>query len=232
MDTVKLSIIIPAFNEGRYINELLWRIMAVKLYGVEKEIIVVDDGSTDDTSLKARAVEDVKVFTYKDPNHGKGNAIKTGVKEATGDIILIQDADLEYDPKDYPKLIQPIINKTAMVVYGSRVLGCGGTKPEKSYWGAYLAGVFLTAVTNILYGSNLTDMNTCYKTFKAEILKKEIRLEATGFGFDQEVTAKVLKKGYKIYEVPINYNPRTFEEGKKVNWKTGLLALLTLLKWR
>lgn len=233
---MKLSVLIPAFNESQSITAILNKVKDVNLgqYGIEKEIIVIDDGSTDDTTEKAKSVPDVKVISYKDPNHGKANAVKTGIKNATGDIIIIQDADLEYNPQEYYSLIKPIIDGKTSVVYGSRALGQKGLikKHERAHWAAYFGGVLTTVVANILYGSRLTDMNTCYKVFKADILKKEIQLKATEFDFDQEVTAKVLKKGYNILEVPISYSPRTWAEGKKVNWKTGLLALWTLVKYR
>jgi glycosyltransferase involved in cell wall biosynthesis len=233
---MKLSVLIPAFNESASITEILNRVKAVDLrpMGVEAEIIVIDDGSTDDTVEKARSVPGINVISYLDPNHGKANAIKTGIQKATGDIIIIQDADLEYDPSEYRKLIEPLLKNKAAVVYGSRALGQSGLikKHKRAHWAAYAGGLLTTWVTNLLYGSRLTDMNTCYKVFKASILKNEILLKATEFDFDQEVTAKVLKKGYKILEIPISYKPRTWEEGKKVNWKTGLLALWTLVKYR
>jgi len=232
----KLSVLVPAYNESKSITEILNKVKAADLshLGVETEIIVIDDGSTDDTVLKARSVSGVTVIAYQDPNHGKANALKTGIQKATGDIIIIQDADLEYDPQEYAALIQPILEKKTTVVYGSRPLGQKGAikKHPRAHWTAYAGGLLTTWTTNLLYGSRLTDMNTCYKVFKADILKKEIKLNATEFDFDQEVTAKTLKRGHKILEVPISYNPRTWDEGKKVNWKTGLLALWTLIKYR
>jgi len=233
---MKLSVLIPAFNESQSITAILKKVKNVNLkkYGIEKEIIVIDDGSTDDTPQKAKKVKGVKVISYVDPNHGKANAIKTGIKNSSGDIIIIQDADLEYNPEEYYPLIRPIIEGRSSVVYGSRALNQKGLikKHERAHWTAYLGGLLTTKLTNLLYGSRLTDMNTCYKVLKAGILKNEITLDATGFDFDQELTAKILKKGYKITEVPISYRPRRWEEGKKVNWKTGLLAVWTLLKYR
>lgn len=232
-----LSVIIPVYNEERYVGELLRRVLAVNLeqYGIIKEVIVVDDGSTDNTVEeinKFRDREEIKIFAYSDPNHGKGNAIITGLKHSTGKVIMIQDADLEYNPEEYYKVVSPIFNGNADVVYGSRVMGNKFRKHKNAYLGAYLGGILLTKLTNLLYGSHLTDINTCYKAFKASVIK-EVDLESSGFGFDQEVTARLLRKGYVIEEVPIiSYQPRSYAEGKKVNLHTGLNGIYVLIKWR
>lgn len=238
---MKLSVIVPAYNEQNTIKELLEQVKAVNLnsLGVKKEIIVIDDGSKDNTRDIVMKIKGVKLVCHK-KNSGKGAAIRTGIKYATGEIIIIQDADLEYDPNDYSKLIKPIIEGKAKVVYGSRHStrlqkeknkNFARGKHEKAYTMAYFGGRVITWFTNLLYNSNLTDEATCYKVFDAEVLKG-INLRCKGFEFCPEVTAKVRKKGYKILELPITYHPRSFEEGKKINWKDGVEAIWTLIKYR
>lgn len=230
---MKLSIIIPVFNEEKTISEILRKVLAVKLPSLEKEIIVIDDGSNDDTLSKIRNARGIKKI-FHEKNLGKGAAIRSGFKAATGDIILIQDADLEYDPSYYPILLKPIFKKSAKVVYGSRLINY----PLK-FWGKdktvlpthLIANRFLTGLTNLLYGSNLTDMETCYKIFQRVCLNGII-LESNGFEFEPEITAKLLKKGYKIFEVAINVKPRTYEEGKKINFWDGVKAIWTILKYK
>jgi glycosyltransferase involved in cell wall biosynthesis len=226
---VKLSIIIPVYNERDTILEILRRVLEAPALGLTKEIIIVDDGSTDSTRDILRALdpdERIKVF-YHAQNRGKGAAIRTGLSHATGDIILIQDADLEYDPRDYPALLQPIVERRAAVVYGSRFLG-----PRKAMFFWHMLGnKFLTLITNILYDSILSDMETGYKAFRVDVIKN-IPLRARRFEFEPEITAKVLKRGYRIYEVPISYTGREYHEGKKITWRDGFSALWTLLKYR
>ncbi|HEY64099.1 MAG TPA: glycosyltransferase family 2 protein [Caldilineae bacterium] len=242
---LKLSILIPVYNERATIREILARVRAVPLeidgdvaivlrrpgpVVLEKEIIVVDDGSTDGTReilKEEEKVGDLRVF-YHERNQGKGAAIRTAIQHATGDILLIQDADLEYDPRDYPILLKPIIEGRAEVVYGSRFLG--GPRKAMLFW-HMVANKILTLVTNILYDSILSDMETCYKVFRADVIRG-IPLRARRFEFEPEVTAKVLKRGYRIYEVPISYTGREYAEGKKIGFKDGIIALWTLLKYR
>lgn len=223
---MKLSVIVPVYNERETVREILERVRAV---GVEKEIIVVDDGSTDGTRDILREEEgrgDVRVI-YHPQNRGKGAAIRTGLEHATGDVVLIQDADLEYDPRDYPRLLQPILEGRAEVVYGSRFRGrC----ESMLFWHA-LGNKLLTLATNLIYGAALSDMETCYKVFKAEVIKS-IPLRARRFEFEPEVTAKLLKRGYHIHEVPISYSGRKHHEGKKITWRDGFTALWTLIKYR
>jgi glycosyltransferase involved in cell wall biosynthesis len=226
---MKLSIIMPVYNERETLRDILKQVRDVELPGIEKEILVVDDGSTDGSReiLAAEAeAGDLRVF-YHDTNRGKGAAVRTAIEHATGDMILIQDADLEYDPRDYPKLIQPIIEKRVTVVYGSRFLG-----PRKAmlFW-HMLGNKLLTLTTNILFNAILSDMETCYKCFRADVVK-DIPLHARRFEFEPEVTAKVLKRGHRIFEVPISYYGREYHEGKKISWRDAPLAFWTLLKYR
>lgn len=225
---MKLSIVIPCYNEKGTILELLKRVQAVDLGDVEKEIIVVDDCSTDQTrELLNGAPTLYDRLLLHERNQGKGMALRTGFAAVTGDIVIVQDADLEYDPNDYRSLIAPIIAGKAQVVYGSRNL----KKNDFSYKTFQLGGKLVTWVTNILFGSKLTDEPTCYKVFDAKLLKS-IPLTCTGFEFCPEVTAKVLRRKIKIIEKPINYFPRRKDEGKKINWRDGIEAITTLIKWR
>jgi len=223
---VKVSIIIPVYNEVNTIREVLNRVLEQR---IEKEIIVVDDFSNDGTRelLTTEGGKNGIITIFHPQNMGKGCAIRSGLEHVKGDIILIQDADLEYNPNDYTKLLKPILNEATSVVYGSRRL----QKNPKSYSRYYIGGVFLTWFTNVLFGSKLTDEPTCYKVFKTNVLK-QINLKANRFDFCPEVTAKILKRGYKIHEIPISYNPRHFDEGKKISWKDGIVAVFTLLKYR
>ena len=227
---MKLSIIIPVYNEEATLREVLRRVRAVNLNGIEKEILVVDDGSTDTSPhiLREEAQHgDIRAF-YHPVNRGKGAAIRTALDHATGNIVLIQDADLEYDPREYPVLIQPILEGRADVVYGSRFLG--GPRKAMLFW-HMVGNKLLTFVTNLLYDTILSDMETCYKVFRAEVIKP-LKLRSRRFEFEPEVTAKVLKRGIRIYEVPISYTGREYHEGKKITWKDGFIALWTLIKYR
>ncbi|MBI5476765.1 MAG: glycosyltransferase family 2 protein [Ignavibacteriales bacterium] len=224
---MKLSVIIPVYNEERSLKQLLDKVLNVKL---EKEIIIIDDYSTDNSRKIIEEYSkhsDIKTVFHK-KNSGKGKAIRSGIEHITGDVVIIQDADLEYEPEDYPKLIQPIIDGKTNVVYGSRELG---TTHQHSYFSFYIGGKFLSWLTNILYESNITDEPTCYKVFKADLLKS-VNLKCERFEFCPEVTAKVLKRGEQIVELPIHYYPRTKNEGKKIKWKDGIEAIWTLLKYK
>ena len=226
---MKLSIIMSVYNERETLREILSQVRAVDLAGVDKEIVAVDDGSTDgsrDILAQEAAVGDLQVF-YHDVNQGKGAGIRTGIEHASGDIILIQDADLEYDPRDYPAMIRPIIERRVTVVYGSRFLG-----PRKAmlFW-HMLGNKLLTLTTNVLYNTILSDMETCYKCFRADVVKG-IPLRSRRFEFEPEITAKVLKRGHRIFEVPISYYGREYHEGKKISWRDAPLAFWTLIKYR
>lgn len=225
---MKLSIVIPVYNEKDTIEEIIRRVRAAPI-DLEKEIVAVDDYSTDGTrDLLARIAKsgDVKVVLHP-VNMGKGAAVRTGLSHATGDVMLIQDADLEYDPEDYPALLKPILRGKAQVVYGSRFLG---EHRAMLFWHS-VGNNLLTLAANLLYDSSLTDMETCYKVFTREVAEK-IKLRSPRWGFDPEITARILKLGYRIYEVPISYTGREFSEGKKISWRDGLVVLWTLLKCR
>lgn len=232
---MKLSIIVPVFNEEKTISQILNKIHQTKLpKNLTKEIIVVDDGSSDQTAKILQKVQGFFKYTRHNKNLGKGAAVKTGLQKATGEIFIIQDADLEYNPNDYSSLISPILEGKAEVVYGTRLLDY-----PLNLWGNkktvlpvhLIANRFLTMLTNILYGSHLTDMETGYKVFKKNILDS-INIKAKKFDFEPEVTAKVLKQGIKILEIPIKTTPRTYQEGKKIGWRDGLVAIWTLIKYR
>ena len=225
---MKLSVVIPAYNEKDTVLELLRRVDAVPL-SLEKEIIVVDDFSTDGTRevLGGLGRPDIKVLFHA-KNMGKGSALRTGFSEATGDIVLIQDADLEYDPAEYPGLLAPILDGRADVVYGSRFLG--GPHRVLFFWHS-VGNRFLTALSNMVTNLNLTDMETCYKVFRGDILRK-LDLKSRRFGFEPEVTIKIAKLKCRIYEVPISYAGRNYSEGKKIGWKDGLAALWHILRYR
>lgn len=224
-----LSVIIPCFNEVHSIEEVLNRVEAV---GLANEILIIDDGSTDGTrdvlkQIEAQNRSGVRIL-YHDHNQGKGAAVVTGFAAASSDVFLIQDADFEYDPREYPILIKPIEEGIASVVYGSRFLG--GPRKAMNFWNM-VANRSLTLATNILYNAILSDMETCYKVFRAEVVRDMV-LRARRFDFEPEVTAKVLKSGTRIYEVPISYNGREWHEGKKIKWTDAPIALWTLLKYR
>lgn len=230
---MKLSIIIPVYNEERTLAELLRKVKSVKVTGLRKEIIVVNDCSTDRTENILQMVKGIRIFKHH-KNRGKGAAVRTGFSKALGEIVIIQDADLEYDPTDYARLVRPILERRASVVYGSRlkkyplVLFGKEATPLPAH---LIANKFLTFVTNILYGGGLTDMETCYKVFSREALRS-IKLVSNGFEIEPEITAKLLKKGYKIKEISIKVKPRNYDEGKKISWKDGIKAIYYLLYWR
>jgi len=231
---VILSVIIPAYNEKKTIKEIITKIKSIK---IPKEIIIIDDFSIDGTREFLEKLNDpqIKIFFHK-KNYGKSHGVRTGIKESKGDIIIIQDADLEYDPQDYYNLVEPIKNGKTKVVYGTRFHRKKGhpslLHPYQNLFNPfYFGNRILTTLANLLYKANITDEPTCYKVFDAKVLKS-INLKSERFEFCPEVTAKVKKKGYKIYEVPINYNPRTTQEGKKINWRDGIEAIWTLIKYR
>jgi glycosyltransferase involved in cell wall biosynthesis len=246
LENPKVSIVIAAYNERATIEEILRRVLDT---GIRKEVIVVDDCSTDGTrqmleNMAARkasgesavagqdggdrvALQDLR-FCFQTKNQGKGAALRRGFAEATGEIVLVQDADLEYDPRDYAKLLEPIVDGRADVVYGSRFLG--GPQRVHYFW-HYVANKLLTLLSDISTNLKLTDMETCYKVFRKEVLKG-IEIKSDRFGFEPEITAKIAKGKWRIYEVPISYAGRTYEEGKKITWKDGFQALWCIIRFK
>jgi len=229
----KITILIPIFNELHTLETILKKVDEVSFCNLEKEIILIDDYSTDGTreileKLKTQAPDKYKIF-YHDKNIGKGAALRTGFEHVTGDIVVIQDADLEYDPADYEPLIKMILEDKADVVYGSRFMG---VQPSGSFMLTHrLGNKLLTFIANVVFNTTLTDMETCYKAFKSEVLK-DIKIESDRFDFEPEITAKVLKKGVRLVELPISYYGRKFDEGKKITWMDGIHAIAALVKFR
>ena len=228
---MKLSIIIPAYNEEKTILKVINKVKSQRIGKLRKEIVVVDDFSQDGTGkiLSGIKSKDIKIFFHK-KNMGKGAAIRTALSNAAGDIILIQDADLEYSPKEYPGLLKPILKNEAKVVYGSRLESIRKNL-KNMYKLHYFGNVFLTVMTNALYGAKITDMETGYKVFRKEVIKG-MKLKARRFDFEPEITSKILKRGYRIKEVPIDFMGRKFSEGKKITWVDGLKAMYCLIKYR
>lgn len=230
----KITVLVPVYNEERTIKEVLEKVKQAPLpNGLEKEILVVDDGSSDQTHEKLSEISDIQIFAH-DRNQGKGAAIKTGLRHATGDIILIQDADLEYNPADYPVLLQPILGGFVEFVMGSRFL-CEAprffTKNGSPFFSHFIGNWIIIRLTNFLYGQKMTDYEGGYKAFTAS-LARAIPVSANGFEFDNELICKSIKRGYKIAEVPIRYKPRLYTEGKKISWRDGVAILWTILKWQ
>lgn len=225
---MKLSIIVPVFNEEKTVGEIIKKISLASL-SIEKEIIIVNDGSIDNTEKIIKKLESQYKFILlkHDKNQGKGAAIISGLARATGEFVIMQDADLEYNPEDYQKLLDPLIAGKTQVVYGSRNL----KKNKRANTTFYLGGKLVTFVANLLYGLNITDEPTCYKVFKRDILNS-LHLRSRGFEFCPEVTAKISKRGIKIIEIPISYNPRSKLDGKKIKWEDGLKAVWTLIKYK
>jgi glycosyltransferase involved in cell wall biosynthesis len=225
----KLSVVVPVFNERNTLVEVLRRMRAVELPdGIEREIIVVDDGSTDGTRDVLRQLGDSTVrIVLHEKNQGKGAALRTAFGHATGEYILVQDADLEYDPEDWPKLLNPVLRGRARVVYGSRFTG----ERRNMLLLHWIGNRFLSMTTNVLFNTTLSDMETCYKLIDRELIE-EMKLQSNRFDIEAEMSAKILKRGIRIYEVPVSYSGREFDEGKKITWRDGFAALYTLIKYR
>jgi len=223
---MRLSVVIPVYNEIGTIREILERVRAVP---IPKEVIIVDDGSSDGTGdvLRTLNAPDL-VLLYHDKNRGKGAALRTGFARVTGDIVLIQDADLEYDPSEYPRLLKPILENKADVVYGSRF---GGETHRVLFFWHYLGNRFLTTLSNMFTNLNLADMETCYKVFRADLLNR-LRFRSNRFGFEPEFTLKVARLGCRIYEVPVSYHGRNYASGKKITWKDGVSAIWCIIWYR
>jgi len=230
---MKLSIVIPAYNEEATIEAIVRRVQAVDLGAIEKEIIVVNDGSQDGTEQVLKGLPAIRHISHEQ-NAGKGAALSTGFGAATGDIVLIQDADLEYDPDDYLAVIRPIVQGTSDVVMGSRFIHYKVRifgKRRSPYLSHYIGNVLISFTTNLLYGKNFTDYEGCYKAFRRAMLATT-PVKATGFEFDNELICKLMRKGARITEFPIHYTPRTYEHGKKITWRHGVVMLWTITKWR
>lgn len=226
-----LSVIVPVYNERETLPEIVRRIRDVDLgaYRLTTEIVLVDDGSTDGTRDLLPGLAElpgVRVFLLP-RNRGKGAAVRAGIENAAGDFLLVQDADLEYDPRDYPTLLRPILEGRSSVVYGSRFLG----EHKAMYYWHQVGNKLLTTIANVLYNTTLTDMETCYKLCTREVARS-FKLKQNRWGFDPEMTAKILKRGHRIYEVPISYNGREFEEGKKINWRDAFVVVASLVRYR
>ena len=221
-----LSVVMPVYNERATIEEIIGRVLAVP---VRVELIVVDDGSRDGTRDLLKNLSDRHAFKliFQERNQGKGAALRRGFAEVTGDLVVIQDADLEYSPEEYPQLIELICQGRADVVYGSRFLG----RHRVFLFTHYLGNLLLTFLTNVLYNTMLSDMETCYKVMRVEVLRS-MTLKSDSFGIEPELTAKIFKRGYRVYEVPITYDGRNYDEGKKITWRDGFVALWVLMKYR
>lgn len=224
----KVSIVIPIYNEKDTLLDLISRVEKADVCNMEKEIVLIDDCSTDGTRDILKKLENKHKVFYHKQNQGKGAALRTGYKHVTGDIIINQDADLEYNPDEYPQLLKPILDKEADVVYGSRFTGFGAHR-VLFYW-HQVGNRFLTMLSNMFTNLNLTDMETCYKVFRKEVIKEVLpKLKSNRFGFEPEITARLAKRKYRIYEVGISYHGRTYEEGKKINWKDGAKAIFSII---
>ncbi len=223
---MKVSVVMPVYNEAATIRAIVERVLALEF---DMELIVVDDGSIDGTREALREVTDPRVKIHLQPqNMGKGAALRAGFQKATGDVIIVQDADLEYNPEEYPDLLKPIVDGHADVVYGSRFLA--GPHRVHLFW-HYVGNRFLTLLSNMLSNINLTDMETCYKVFRRQVLDG-LALRSDRFGFEPEFTMKVARRGWRIYEVPISYHGRDYAQGKKINWKDGISAIWSIVKYR